>query len=122
MATMTRSGTNGTNGFRPSSIGGLLAVLASVAVSVASADALGESVRIRWSVGTYYGPEHAPATIVLVAFPLALTGLYVGFRLLGGYLDRVDGFDEVRILYEVSVLASLLALLGVHVALVAANL
>ncbi|MFD1563288.1 hypothetical protein ACFR99_06990 [Haloarchaeobius amylolyticus] len=111
---------------RPTGSGGLLVVLASVAVSLAAAPALGDSVRIRWSIGTYYGPEHAPTPLVLAAFPIFIAVTYVGFWALRISLERIGAFDAtgdlVRPVYELCALATLLMLVFVQVAFVAANL
>ena len=109
---------------RPTAIGGLL--LASVAISFAATPALGDSVRIRWSVGTYYGPEYAPTPLALAAFPVLVAMLYVGFRGLAWGLERAGAFeaDETvgRSIYERCVLATLTMLVLVQLAFVAANL
>ncbi|MDS0476616.1 hypothetical protein [Natrinema sp. 1APR25-10V2] len=109
---------------RPTAGGGLLAVLVSATISVAAALALGETVRIRWSVGTYYGPEHAPATLALASFPVLVALTFLGLRALGRGLERAaDGeFDRVRGIYELCVLATLTTLVLSQVAFVAANL
>ena len=113
---------------RPTAIGGLLVVLASVAISFAATPALGDSVRIRWSVGTYYGPEYAPTTLALAAFPVLVAMLYVGFRGLAWGLERTGAFDTdtaddlVRPAYELCALATVLTIVFVQVVFVAANL
>ncbi len=109
---------------RPTAAGGLLVVLASIALSVAAALALGETVRIRWSVGTYYGPEFAPTALVLAAFPVLTVLTYLGLRALRIGLERAaDGeFEHVRGIYELCVLATLTTLVLSQVAFVAANL
>lgn len=121
MSATTISGTAAR--LRPTSLGGLLVVLASVAVSLASAGRLGTRVRIRWTVGPDYhlGPEYASAPVVLAAFPVAVAALYVGFRRLGRRLERADGFDDARVYYEAAVFGALVALVLVQGALVAAN-
>ena len=111
---------------RPTAVGGLLVVLASVAVSLAAAPVLGDSVRIRWSVGTYYGPEYAPTPLVLAAFPALVAVTYVGFRALAWGLERTGAFETdeafVRGSYELCTLATLTMLVLVLVVFVAANL
>lgn len=109
---------------RPTGVGGLLVVLVSAAISIAAAPALGESVRIRWSVGTYYGPEHAPTALALAAFPVLVALTYVGLWALGRGLERAaDGeFDHVRAIYELCALATLATLVIAQVAFIAANL
>lgn len=110
---------------RPTSVGGLLVVLASVAVSLAAAPALGDTVRIRWSVGTYYGPEYAPTSLALAAFPVLVAAAYVGFRALVWGLERADAFDAddlARLVYELCALATLLTLVFVQIVFIVANL
>lgn len=108
--------------FRPTSGGGLLFALASVAVSVAAAPVLGETVRIRWSVGTYYGPEYAPTALALTLFPAVIALTYVGLRALATALEGTEEFDRHRGYYELCVLAVLAVLLFVQITFVAANL
>ncbi|WP_436344742.1 hypothetical protein [Natronorubrum sp. FCH18a] len=109
---------------RPTSIGGLLVVFASAVVSIVSYGALAETIRIRWTVGTHYqyGPEHAPAIAVLVAFPVALLGLYVGFRWLERTLERTDEFEGLGILIEITAVAVLATVLAAQFLIVALNL
>ncbi|MFA9417190.1 hypothetical protein [Natrinema sp. HArc-T2] len=111
---------------RPTAGGGLLVVLASVAVSLAAAPALGDSVRIRWSIGTYYGPEYAPTPLALAAFPAIIAVIYVGFWAVRVGLERTGAFDAtddlVRSVYELCALVTLLTLVVVQVLFVAANL
>ncbi|QLG49464.1 hypothetical protein [Natrinema halophilum] len=117
--------TSSTGGrLRPTGGGGLLVVLTSAAVSLASAQALGDSVRIRWSVGAYYGPEYAPTPLALAAFPVLIALMYLGLRGLALGLERSVAFDPdyTRGLYELCVLATLIALLVGQLAFVVANL
>ncbi|TMT87743.1 hypothetical protein E2L06_14550 [Haloterrigena sp. H1] len=111
---------------RPTSVGGLLVVLASVAVSLAAAPALGDSVRIRWSIGTYYGPEYAPTPLALAAFPAIIAVIHVGFGATRVGLEHTGAFeatdDLVRSVYELCALVTLLMLVIVQVVFVAANL
>ncbi|WP_226480794.1 hypothetical protein [Natrinema amylolyticum] len=107
---------------RPTAAGGVLLVLASVAVSLASARVLGDSVRIRWTVGTYYGPEYAPTAVALALFPALVAATYLGLRALGTVLEGTPEFDRHRGYYELCVLAVLAVLVIVQIAFVAANL
>ena len=55
-------------------------------------------MRIRWTIGTYYGPTHAPTALVLFAFPLALVALLLSFRWLASSVaDRDDGTEATTI-------------------------
>lgn len=107
---------------RPTSLGGLLIVLASAAVSLGSVRVLGDSVRIRWSIGTYYGPEYAPTYLALVVFPVIVALTYLGFWALGTALEGSPEFDRHRGYYELCTLVVLAVLVIVQVAFVAANL
>jgi hypothetical protein len=107
---------------RPTAWSGLVVVAASALLSALASGAVGDSVRIRWSVGTYYGPEYAPAALVLAAFPVAAAVAYLGFRLLARRLERTAGFEDARDVYELCALATLGAVVLVQVALLAANL
>lgn len=107
---------------RPTAWSGLAVVAASAVLSVLARTSLGDSVRIRWSVGTYYGPEFAPTALVFAAFPAVVAALYVGFRWLAARLERVDDLGNGRIAYELSALLTLLVVLLVQVALLVANL
>lgn len=97
---------------RRASGGGLALVVASVALSAASYAPLADTVRIRWTVGAYrhYGPEHAPALVVLAAFPALAAILYVGARRLETDLERTDRIDDREafgLVYEIGVLVTL---------------
>lgn len=107
---------------RPTSVGGLLIVLASAAVSLGASQVLGDSVRIRWSVGTYYGPEYAPTDVALAVFPVVVAVAYLGLRALGTALEGTPEFDRHRGYYELCALAVLATLVIVQVAFVVANL
>lgn len=82
---------------RLSSLGGLVIVVTSSVLSAVSYGPLPDSVRIRWTIGTYhhYGPEYAPTLAVLVMLPVLVAGLYAGAYWLKTYLERTDGADDV---------------------------
>ena len=109
---------------RPTAGGGLALVFVSAAVSLAAWVLLEETMRIRWSVGTYYGPESAPTAVVLAAFPVLVAVAVGTLRGIAVVLERSDGdeFDAVRPYYAVATLTVLLSLVVTQVALVAANL
>jgi hypothetical protein len=107
---------------RPTAWSGVVLILLSGLVSVSASGILPAQVRIRWSVGTFYGPEFAPTALVLWAFPLALAATYLGLRALAGYLDGVDELTGFRPMYEVTTLAVLFLLVLAQVGLVLANL
>ncbi|MFP9193935.1 hypothetical protein ACLI4Q_20230 [Natrialbaceae archaeon A-CW1-1] len=93
-------------------LGGLVIVLTSIVLSIASYSHLENTVRIRWTVGTYqhYGPEFISTLLVLVAFPVTVASLYVGARWLKVYLERSDASDDVEefcAIYDICVLVTL---------------
>lgn len=104
------------------SIGGLLVVALSVAVSLGSYGALGAVTRIRWSIGTHYGPEFAPTLAVVTVFPVVVTVLYIGFRWFGTFLEETSEFENARLLYEFVAFATLGTVVFVQGLLVALNL
>lgn len=91
-------------------------------VSLASYSALGEVTRIRWSIGTYYGPEYVPTFVVVAAFPIVVAVLYFGFRWFGAYLGEISEFESARLFYEFIVLATLGVVVFLQILLVALNL
>ncbi len=107
---------------RPTAWTGLALVLLSAVVSVLAKGPLPAQVRIRWTVGTYYGPEFAPAAVVLWVFPTAVAVTYLGFRALARYLEGAGELTESRAIYEVVSLALLVLLVLTQVGLVLANL
>ncbi|WP_126662189.1 hypothetical protein [Haloterrigena salifodinae] len=107
---------------RPTAGGGLALVAVSAAVSLAAAGLLGETLRIRWSVGTYYGPEYAPTAIVLAAFPILVAVAVGAFRGGATLLEQTETDSRERGYYELATLSVLLSLLVAQLALVLANL
>lgn len=107
---------------RPTALGGFVFVLVSSLVSVVAHSALTTSIRIRWSVGTHYGPEHAPTVAVLVVFPVTLAALYLGSRWFRTYLDRDDELTELGPVYEIGTLAVFGLVLAVQLLLIVLNL
>ena len=112
----------GSSPLRPTAGGGLALVAVSAAVSLAAAGLLGGTMRIRWSVGTHYGPEHAPATLVLAAFPILVAVAVGAFRGVAAVLERTETSERERDYYELAALLVLLSLLVTQFALVLANL
>lgn len=112
---------------RLTSLGGLVVVLASTVLSIASYAPLAETVRIHWKIGAYrhYGPEHAPTLFVLVVFPVIVTGLYVGARWLRNDLERsgdIEEFDGFLPIYDVCVLLTLGVVVVGQIVVIALNL
>lgn len=79
-------------------------------------------MRIRWSVGTYYGPEYAPTLAVLAGFSIVVAIAYLGFRWLALLLEGTDEFDAARGYYELATGAVLASIVLFQIAIVAANL
>lgn len=107
---------------RPTAWTGALLVLASAAISLVGGGVLPEQIRIRWTVGTYYGPEFAPALLVMAAFPLFVAGLFVGLRALARVFERAEELEVGRPLYEGIVLLVLLTVVLGQVGIVVGNL
>jgi hypothetical protein len=110
------------NPLRPTAWTGVVLVLVSTAVSVLASGVLPAQMRIRWTIGTYYGPEFAPTAVVLWAFPIAVAATYLGFRVVARYLERAGEPNEARVICEVVTLAVVGLLVLTQVGLVAANL
>lgn len=106
----------------PIKLGYVLGILTSVVLSIAAYRMLGEFVRIRWSIGVHYGPEYAPALVVLGAFPVAVASLYVGCTWLGRHLKRSDEFEDIQRYYEIAVFGLVTFLVGMQALLIGANL
>ena len=105
-----------TERMRPSSLGGIVLVLASIGVSIVSYGALGDTIRIRWTVGTYhhYGPEYVSTLPALLVFPVTVALLYICARWGKRYIRQngdIESLDELHSIYDVLVLL----LLGVVV-------
>ena len=112
---------------RLSSLGGLVIVLASTVMSIISYGQLAETVRIRWTIGTYqhYGPEHVSTLFALMTFQVIITGLYIGTQWLRNYLERVgriEDFDEFRTIYDIGVIVVLGIILGSQIVIIVLNL
>jgi len=117
----SRSG-DGDGGSRALSLGSLAAVALSVATSALGYGPLPARMRIHWSLGgPYYGPEFAPAAVVLVGFPVLVAGVALGAHLLVGRLRASEAFATARPYDALAVLVTLVALLGTQAALVVAN-
>jgi len=103
---------------------GLLLVAVSGLLSLLARPALGDRLRIRWAVGTHYGPETAPAALALAAFPVVAATSFVAFRFLAGRLETSmnEPADGVRLAFTVVAVATVGTILLMQVALVAANL
>jgi hypothetical protein len=106
---------------RPSAGGGLALVVLSALLSALAYGQLGETLRIRWAVGTYYGPEYAPTLVVLGVCTILVAALYVATAVVGRYLDG-HGFDPEQLVYEAGVLVLLGTVLFVQVLLIGFNL
>lgn len=81
---------------RPTALGGIGIVMLSIVSSLLAYGRLGETVRIRWTIGNYpqYSPEHAPTVLVLTTFPIVIAGLYIGARGFRAYLERTQDVTD----------------------------
>lgn len=100
--------------------GGFAVLLASVATSLLAAGPAPARLRIHWG-SPYYGPEFAPAALVLAGFPLAVAGSYLGARFLGRRLLPVDERPVRRVL-AVATVGTLVLLVAVQALVLALNL
>lgn len=113
---------------RPTAGGGLLVVVASLGLSLLARGPLGAQLRIRWTVGPHYylGPESVSTPAVLAAFPIVVAALYLGANWLRRRFERTGEFegelDTFRRYYELAAFATLLAVVVLQGALIAANL
>ncbi|MFC4437598.1 MULTISPECIES: hypothetical protein [Natrialbaceae] len=112
---------------RLTTLGGLVIALVSVVLSIVSYSHLADTVRIRWTVGTFqhYGPEHISTLPMLVAFPAIVAGLYVGSRWLETHLERpgeIDDFDEFHAIYDICVLLILGTVVAGQLVIIVLNL
>jgi len=111
-------------GSRSLSVGGVLTVAASLLGSVVGYAVVPAQMRVHYTLGLgpYYGPELLPRAVVLVAFPALVVALAVGARLLAGRLRGTPEFDEARVVYDVTVLATLAVVVLVQAVLIGLNL
>jgi hypothetical protein len=118
----TRSGI--VPGARPLQIGGLIAVCASIALSVLSYGWFPEAMRIHWTFGygPYYGPEFAPTAVVLALFPALVVGVLAGSALLAQQLRNDASFASVQRYYEWGIVAVLGLVLVVQLLVIWLNL
>ncbi|MFC3959550.1 hypothetical protein [Halovivax cerinus] len=105
----------------PATVTGPLLVLTSIVTSLIAARVLGPSVRIRWSVGTHYGPEYASTGPVMLAFTVTVAGavvtcLWIAKRVAG------DGRPDARLVIELVGAAVGALLVATQVLVVGLNL
>lgn len=103
--------------------GWVVTFLASSIGSLLAEAYLPSQMRIHWSFGgPYYGPEFAPTSGVLVAFPVLIAGIAVGGYAVQRTLRSSEALASVRSVVNLSVLGVLLVLLAVQALLIGANL
>lgn len=108
-------------------LSGLVIVLTSAILSIVSYSHLESTVRIRWTVGTYYhyGAEYISTLLVLVTFPMIVAGLYIGARWLKAYLKRSaesDDVEEFFAIYDICVLVTLGTVVAGQLVIIGLNL
>jgi len=111
-------------GVRPAlAVGSLLAVLASAAGSIVAYGLVPSRLRIHWTLGAgpHYGPEFAPAVLVLTAFPVLVAALALGANWMESRF-RNEEFVPARPYDTAAVLGTLAVLLASQAAVVLANL
>jgi len=104
-------------------IGSLGAVLLSTVASGVAYGLLPDLMRIHWTLGMgpYYGPEFAPTTLVLTAFPLLVAVSALGAHWGGAQLSHSEAFAAIRPYYVVAAFGTFLSLIGTQIALVIVN-
>lgn len=112
---------------RLTALGSLGIVLVSIVSSIVAYGQLGETVRIRWTVGpsVHYGPEHASTVLVLTAFPVILAGLYLGARGFRSYLERTQdrqNLETIPVILDICLLLFLAIGLISQLGLIVLNL
>lgn len=98
---------------------GVLAVLASAAISLLAAGSVPGRLRIHWG-SPHYGPEFAPAAAVLVGFPAAVAAGYLLARVAGWVLPVET--TTARRAYAVAVLTTLGCLVATQALVLGLNL
>ncbi len=105
-------------------LGSLVSTLVSAAGSILAYGAVSGRMRIHWTLGAgpHYGPEFAPAALVLAVFPVLVAGVALGAYALDSLLRHDETFALVRPYYALSIVGTLTVLLIAQGALVVANL
>lgn len=118
------SGDDGSGPRRMLAAGGFGLSLLSAVGSIIAHGVLPDRVRIHWTLGMgpYYGPEFAPAWLVLLLFPVLIAGTAVLASVIDARMRNTDAFTEIRPFYIVAVLGTLTVLLGCQSGLILANL
>jgi hypothetical protein len=73
-------------------------------------------------MGPYYGPEFAPAWLVLILFPVLVAGTAVLASVIDALFRNTGALTEIRPLFVVTVLGTLAVLFSCQVGLIVANL
>ncbi|RKD95051.1 hypothetical protein [Halopiger aswanensis] len=104
--------------------GGVAATGLSIAGSLVAYGILPGTVRIHWTLGggPYYGPEHAPTALVLLAFPAFVGILAIGARQIAARLERTDEFAGRSTAYTLLVLTALVSVLVAQAVIIGANI
>lgn len=105
-------------------VGCLTLTVASLATSYLASGALPDQFRIHWTLGMgpYYGPEFAPAVLILTLFPAIVGTVAAGAWVLDALFARAEALAPVRLVAVLATLFTLAVLLVSQVALVVANL
>lgn len=112
---------------QPTSLGGSVIVIISIVLSTISYGPLADTIRIRWTIGTYqhYGPESVTTLPVLVAFPVLVAGLYIGARWLKTYLECNDSIGdsvEFNAIYDICMLLTIGTVVVSQIIIIVLNL
>jgi hypothetical protein len=105
-------------------VGSLAVVVASAVGSAAAYTVLPDRLRIHWTLGMgpYYGPEVAPKPLLLILFPLLITGLALVGRWAVIRARTIDEVATARPYDALAVLAMLVVVLAGQAVLIIVNL
>lgn len=103
-------------------VGSLVAVLTSLAVSALAYGLVPPTVQIQLPPGARTGLATVPAGFILGACPALVTAVALGGNWLASQLRAVGEFEEIRHLHAASVLGTLAVLVGAQVVVIVANL
>jgi len=116
---MTQHSTDRRLSVSPNAVGAL-AVAATLGVGLLAYPFVPDQFTVRWSVGTYYGPEALPKTVGLALVPVLSAGAYAVL----GVLPSLDGVPDALAdsrAYRLAVAAVLASLFLTQVLLVVLN-
>lgn len=105
-------------------IAGIGAVLISVVESIVSYSILPAQMRIHWTFGfgPYYGVETAPTLLIMTLFPILVASVALGAVWSTIHRQDSDSSVIVRPYGLITIIGTIVALIGVQTLLIIANL